>query len=106
MPRDSHRELLLPDRANSHACPHIQLIISLNTTKKFWNFVADKDQANQLFETLLWMRNKYEEGVKMYNQLLREKTAVNEENKKLLQKIKDQKARVLRMKNALTYMKN
>lgn len=43
------------------------------------------------------MKNEYEKGVEIYNQLLENKAAVEKENKKLLQEVENQKVRVLRI---------
>lgn len=43
--------------------------------------MADENQTNYLFEAFLWVKNEYKEGIKIYNQLLRDKAAVNEKNK-------------------------
>lgn len=42
----------------------------------------------------------------MYNQLLKNKAAMDEKNKKLLQEVEDQKAKILKMEGALTYVED
>lgn len=78
MLQDFCQALLLPEAVNSHP----QLNIDLNIIEEFQIFVADKTQAIQLFKTYQWLRNKYQKGIKAYNQLLRDKTTLDSKNKR------------------------
>ncbi|MCJ1264007.1 hypothetical protein MMC22_003878 [Lobaria immixta] len=74
------------------------------TEDEFRTCVADASHIKQAFEAYEWLRNEHEEGVELYNQLLREKEAVDEDNSRLREERDEQKERVLRMEGALTYV--
>ena len=80
------------------------LIISFNTKDEFRNFLANTSHVKEAYKAYKWLWNKYEEGVEMYNQLLRDKKAMDEDNSRLRQERNKQKESVLRMEKALTYV--
>ena len=84
--------------------PQAQLIISLNTQDEFRNFLADARYVKEAYKAYKWFWKEHEDGVEMYNQLLRDKKAVDENNSRLRQEKNEQKKSVLRMKGAFTYV--
>ena len=85
--------------------PQAWLIISLNIKDAFRNFLAnDTSHVKKAYKAYKWLCNKYEEGVVLYNQLLKDKETMNENNNRLRQEKDVQRESVLRMEGALTYV--
>lgn len=101
MPQDSYQALLLPEAMNLYA----RLIISINTIEEFKDFVTNKNHTPQLFKVYNQLKNKPEKRVEAYNQLLAEKMVLNNKNGKLKQEVEEQKKKMLRIKDALTCIK-
>ena len=99
IPRYLCRKTLVPVN------PQAWLIISLNIKNAFRNFLADASHIRKAYEAYKWLRNKHKERVKTYNQLLKNKKAVDEDKSRLRQESDAQKESVLKMEEALTYVK-
>ena len=62
------------------------------------------NHVKKAYKAYKWLQNKHEKGVKRYNQLLKNKKAIDEDNSRLRQKQDEQKKSILRMEKALTYV--
>ena len=57
-----------------------------------------------MYKAYKWLWKEYEKGVETYNQLLRDKKAMDKDNSRLKQERDKQKENILRMERILTYV--